>query len=259
MENKIDNKEYEKKYIQLFNYDNWYPLVQDITFKQKRLFPSRMILIPLFKNEVEEFVSSGLPFNLKRKIENRFDVCKGSKWFARLSTKSPKDSKYFFSPITTSDEIIKLFETSQICINDMISFVNGTYDNLSIVLLPWINYSKKHELRCFVHKNKLVAITQPYLGYWSSDNSIDKQKVVDDIRLIVNGIKLFLNFDSYVLDIEVTSNYKIIEFNPYYEHGLTSTLLFSWKLDHDRLFGKKKGVEIRLHTTDGHFEQYLVN
>lgn len=95
---------------------------------------------------------------------------------------------------------------------------------LYIHFVPWKTFKTENEVRCFVYKKSLVAITHYYLlKHFSIDEK--KAKLIDEF---IDGIKNDVPYENYVMDVVVDDNLYIVEFNAYGKKGTTGALLFDW-------------------------------
>jgi hypothetical protein len=184
-------------------------------------------------------------------------------YFARLSTRSPKDTtqrdishsdkssqeqianQYLKLKVNNASQIINLLINSNRVAYDIAAYfkfkTNG--DVLNLVLRDWIeDIHHEYEFRCYVHEHQLTAISQYYC--------YDVFDVLQDeahIREIVDSIMDFhkkstdqIGYPSYVIDLLYNKEKKqisVIECNPHGSYMSSGSALFNWETDHDILYG----------------------
>ena len=195
------------------------------------------------------------------------DVFETGEFFARLSTRSPKDSIKITDEILakypnridrikmivdklkcrTASDILNLFYQSQRIFGDLMNFNKFAkynafaHDTMNIVIRPYFkNLEPKMEFRLFIKNNKINAISQ-YLCY-------DQFEILQDITFLTKVRKKILNFynddnvckklgnvyKNYVLDVFVSVDLKsifIIEINPFGAYSSSGSALYEWISD----------------------------
>jgi len=187
-------------------------------------------------------------------------------YFPRLSTRSPKDGvsmkkedenldilsrlkkKYHLLQVTSPQQVVDLFSKSQRVFSDIgfyfqYRIAGSSSGQLCLILRDWIeNLPMDHEFRCYVHKKKMLAISQYqcYLRFETLQNKEHILKVRKAILEFHDKIKDHLPWPDYVIDVVVYSDYScgIIEMNPFGAAMSSGSALFNWEKDSDLFSGK---------------------
>jgi len=179
-----------------------------------------------------------------------------SSWFVRLSWRSPKDVPEGRLPSSVGSDVLNALIKSERCRDDLIAYRwhqlagDWTPPRPYLHLVPWnSSLQVSRELRCFVHQNRLVAVSQQAFTHIFDFNG--------KVRETMTAIHAFLSKqwnsgynlghslnskgrrgDTYseacVVDVNVSKDLQtltLVELNPYWERGSTSAGLFRWRSD----------------------------
>jgi len=184
--------------------------------------------------------------------------------FVRLEYNSLKDSHKPTVPFQSGEEIVKAILLS-LRSKTYIEYQLDIHEDMYVFILPFRFIDRKNELRCFVDRGKLTAITQ---NTWFEDLKLhtrpvsDFERIVESILLLnerINADKMFSTvyeeLQSRVMDVEINPDCSVtlIEFNPF--APCCGSGLFSWERDNQQLFysflhrvqeSKEKDIEFRI-------------
>lgn len=184
-------------YVNLFNFENWYPRLLQIQNESKFKFLQDSILCKFEEDELKFILSLSEKSNqgrylnnvmheiiefsskLKSKYEEQLKqlMNRDSTFFFKLNTRSPKDSYYYkenllFSSISSQKklnqceartfvDVISALVGSERTTLDIKSYLDWkTKDRPSMYLIiqKWIRFPSKYEFRTFVFEKKLTAL-----------------------------------------------------------------------------------------------------
>ncbi|EFC49985.1 predicted protein [Naegleria gruberi] len=199
--------------------------------------------------------------NLKERLDQAL-LNETISYFVRCGPRSPKDSrgKLKHKPslmvftggipeISFSTQVLNLLIESERVFKDIHLYLENRTEllernkyNFFVHLIPWRNFKKENELRCFFFKKNLVAITQydVQLNYPFKGKENICVKIIQKLMNMHHGIlKSVIPYENFVMDVEIstdTNSIYIIEFNPYGKDGTTGPVHFNWKQDENILF-----------------------
>ena len=232
-------------------------------------------------SSIEKKIEEGIKA-IRQKIKNPSANC-----FLRLSTRSPKDANIHMKDFPTVyhsklEEVCELHQAGEVpsiyekmmafylASTEVLSIWNGAQgvrllvmskriqsdlkmcversESLNLIIREFVKFPVEYELRGFVWKNRLTALSQynnlvflPSLV--QNTNEIEK-KVKDfmDTFIDIMGVKL----DSFVVDIvlDYENNVWVVELNPFGE--ISDGCLFSWVSDRELLLNEKGLFEFRI-------------
>ena len=190
------------------------------------------------------------------KLNDHFSKNPTKHYFLRLNKLSPKDAFYHMSNminneninddyITTIDDIkrdldvlhvgIPVNKLGEYCIEVILNSdrvycelaFNDESEDISILLLDYININHKNETRCYVKENKLIAMSQYYCDLTNVYN--DAKQVPILIKNFFENKGINTDLASYVFDVYIDDDnkVKIIELNSY--NHATDSCLFTWE------------------------------
>jgi hypothetical protein len=273
-----ENSKFDFAYIAEFNYERWATKIGKTDWESVNIEDYVELLIQKHVEwrRTERIDLKGLEEVLASLKETMKKV--SGETFIRLSYRSPKDVPEARLPVTSPQQILRLIIKSERCYDDLIAHHyhrsrGVSLFPLNIVLTPWDEKRyPQRELRCFIFRGKLVAITNqfpddrwPFKGVEVEIMHILNQYVNEmwqcsqSEHLTPLGCaqrwhpwsetegptppegRWLLHPDLYesaVVDIEINAHLEptLIEFNPYGRHGSTSPGLFDWEKDGDILF-----------------------
>jgi hypothetical protein len=194
---------------------------------------------PIFKDELNAIVM---------RMESEIPPTPPTGWFIRMSSASPKDGMSR-TALWSAQDIINQLSTSK---RTLISLHKG---DRKLYLVPYDqNWEIFRELRVFVRKNKVTAISQ----YIISKSSLFSAMSNNDLIELANNIITYINSTlPPILDIIGTHDvvcdlylnpdetFKIIELNSFGYCFSAGAALFHWQNDRDILYGKNDDVYFR--------------
>jgi hypothetical protein len=143
-------------------------------------------------------------------VNDIFSTHKITNTFLRLSYRSDKDVPEGRLPIDNAQQALFALIKSERCFDDMVAHRYHQsrimiLPDLHIHLIPFRTCHSERELRCFVHKGKLVAITNQFPC--NLDNKWDfsglELLITEKVKLLILNIVSKCNlYDSFVIDIE---------------------------------------------------------
>jgi hypothetical protein len=170
-------------------------------------------------------------------------------YFMRMDAASPKEACNGF-PFKSPKDIINALVTSKRTFNSLVDGLKRLY----FVKFD-TTWETGRELRCFIHKRKLTAISQYCwfnVGYLNGLND-------DILQLIGQNVKLFLEklaneicheiqTDSFVGDVYVNPDYSIrlVELNSFGYWLASGSALFSWLPDKEKLYNTHGDVYFKI-------------
>ena len=202
-----------------------------------------------------------------------------SAWFVRLSWRSPKDVPEGRRPSSTATDVLTAVVKSKRCFDDLVAYrwhllhgpaavdsdpqAVGKFISMLppayLHLVPWCpDVGISTELRCFVHRGRLVALSHQVPGdmfpfvaqeeavvrrvhrlltevWGAAAVTAENQRQQHDQRSERNG----LYDDGCVVDVDISLDLEramVVEFNPYHDRGSTSAGMFDWQVDEDTLY-----------------------
>jgi hypothetical protein len=244
-----------------FNYEIWHDCLSSVSATGQQgteypfVYPAQYI--PLTQAHIESllaaYTNKTSSFNLASLIQlinnsiiseyGQMEKHQQKTFFPRLSTMSPKD-------IVTSDvsnkemqikngeELISVFLKSERLRQSLLSYqkFNDPEKKLYLILVEWQQLKKKGEFRCFVHKEKITAISQYHCYSNFKFTETDKRLILQSIETLWDGISLYLPYEDCVMDVYIdfsTDEHlaSIIEFNPFGGDLTSGSALFNWETD----------------------------
>lgn len=223
--------------------DRWrYVLKYPIVFQHKFNDDEREVLIDAIKIGAQTGLVSSLHREELKEIADRMslgDCCKDG-WFCRFNGASPKDGRFDW-PMMSAEDVIGQVSTSwraSQCLrrNDQTLYF-CKFD---------ANWDEKRELRAFVHRGHLTAITQYCLSFkepWSTMDNETLTAVATNIKCKLEKYYKDLSeacCESFVIDCYVENNLDIrfIELNAFGYWLPAGPGLFHWIDDYDILYGE---------------------
>jgi len=236
----------------------WYPLFEKFVFKSKIIqFPTNFleylqeesVFMPQsIKKEEDKSEFSAHKFEdfekqICESITNEFE----GKVFIRLNWNSPKDVSWLI-PDFKYENISQIYQSLKCSDFTMINFDNSAYEKCDplliqetikssknyLVLQRWHKLREEMEFRCFVIKNKLIAICQKtaeihtFLGKEQQNLIMNKISTFFD-----NNIKEKFPNETFVFDIyvDIAPKYRlwIRNFLPWNNEKITDPLIFTWE------------------------------
>jgi hypothetical protein len=254
--------------VMRYNYEIWHDCLSSVTATGQQgteypfVYPATYI--PLTQAHIESLLSaftnktsSPNLGNLIQHINNaiiseygKLEKHQQKTFFPRLSTMSPKD-------IVTSDvsnkemqvksgeELVSLFLKSERLRQSLVSYqkFNDPEKKLYIILVEWQQFEKKGEFRCFVHKEKITAISQYHCYSNFGFTETDKRLILQSVETLWDGISLYLPYEDCVMDVYIdfsTDEHlaSIIEFNPFGGDLTSGSALYNWETDKAILYNE---------------------
>ena len=220
--------------------------------------------------EDDEILAPSFP-DLEREITKAIKEL-GGEVFPKLNWSAPRDACWI-SPngtlkCSSFQDICLLLKSSDFIVHDLMnafeycedSTDSHEADQFELILRKWVEISPAMEFRCFVKKNKLVAISQRDHTNFYKHNLANKDKIHEDITKFFK-MKIDSKFieSSFIFDIYRygEGQVKLIDINPFSK--VTDTLLFSWHEIADGLHfdGEHDGDvegELRVVTCDNNLQ-----
>ncbi|AZL89824.1 division cycle 123 protein [Megavirus baoshan] len=241
------NKTNLSQYMDLINY----PVIWTYEFN---LFESKILLeachIGCISGKFPKIYSDELFDIINRLNESWVEGL----WFMRLDTCSPKDSSIKL-PYKTPLDVITSIVTSKRVINGFLYNI----DNNQSTKIYFIKYNDKwdsnRELRCFVRKKKLTAISQYCWTTCEFFCDFSHQELVNLATIInhyigqkIDIISAKINTEDVVFDIylDQDNNLRIIELNSFGYWLASGSALFHWIKDYDKLYNTNNDVYFRI-------------
>ena len=141
-------------------------------------------------------------------------------------------------------------------------------EELNLIVREFVPFPVENELRGFVWKNHLTALSQynnvAYLPNMSRDKQAIEKKVKSCMEKFITAVGEKL--ENFVVDIVLDNDGKvwIVEFNPFGE--LAGSCLFSWIDDRELLLNEDGRFEFRVQDTPppilyikGHINEQLIS
>jgi hypothetical protein len=187
-----------------------------------------ILSIPL---EIEPWIKDDgieLPEDICNKIRQALTGFYSGWFFAKLSTRSPKD---YFSNLLGEIYPMKRIEDIQDALGGCSMRIfedldkamqNGT--QLQLHILPWVYIPPQNEWRCYVKDGKLIAISQYFYNIGFNNFAPNKEKII----AFANQYLSHLPMQDIVMDIvygEDIYDKGLLELNPY---GLSDPCLFTY-------------------------------
>lgn len=252
--------------ILTYNFNVWHEKLKDVRYKEKPLCAQNVTSLKLEKEEMIEmekfyeenstdFQSNKVMSGLFDKITQILKENSNFEYFIRLSSRSPKDALGGIRPCSSAFEVLRTLCQSNRVSNDILWYVNYKIETpLYIHFVPWITIKTENEVRCFIYKKKLVAITHYYLlKHFSMD-----EKKVKDVNEMIDYIKDDVPYDDYVIDVIVSDSLYIVEFNAYGKKGTTGAVLFDWEKDEKILLDEnREKICVRYQKGDDIIEKFF--
>lgn len=206
--------------------------------------------------EEDEILAPTFP-DLERDIMKRIREL-GGEVFPKLNWSAPRDACWI-SPngtlkCSSFQDICLLLKSSDFIAHDLMnafeycedSTDSHATDQFELILRKWVEISPAAEFRCFVKKNKLVAISQRDHTNFYEHNLKNKDKIHEDItRFFKTKISSKFIESTFIFDIYRygEGQVKLIDINPFSQ--VTDTLLFSWhEISDGSLLGAENGGDV---------------
>ncbi|KAI1862216.1 uncharacterized protein JN550_010372 [Neoarthrinium moseri] len=160
-----------------------------------------------------------------------------SGFFVRMSHCSPKDADNGdLKPVNNIREALIKIISSKRTVQSLLSLCTAVACDVDskIFLFTYAKIDKLSEWRCFIHNDRVVAISQTRFhchNYDLSDESL--RRLVEQARLSWRDISPTLGFTSCALDVYAKArnsefDLRLIEINPGGPHLGSGSLLFHW-------------------------------
>jgi len=165
-------------------------------------------------------------------------------WFFRFANLSPKDSKYSY-PVHTGRHIILLLLTSR---RAGLALEEGYRTLYFTHYIP--DWDPARELRAFVYKGRLTALSQYSLGptarYFAERSDEYLRGVAIAVAIRVTSVPLPTL--SLVIDLYLGKDgqLQVVECNPFGQETPTGSGFFHWIKDGPILYGEDKDVVVRV-------------
>lgn len=282
--------------VALFNLENWYSEIRAQEKSSEAPLTAPSWFVPLSDSDLKLLQrllsarllggdASGLSrednstlTSLEQRIDAAMKLGGKSHYFARLSTRSPKDGipktadasseaaeklkqRQQSLRVSSPVEIVALLSRSQRVFGDIANFfqyrdsfrpaasLGQTLPALNLILREWIDdLEPAREFRCYVYKGKMTAISQYYCYDKFEEYSKANSAMLEQIRAAILNFhaKVSSTFSSviapsYVFDVIVSrdlSKVQVVELNPFGAHMSSGAALFNWITDRDLLYGK---------------------
>eukprot|EP01091_Cochliopodium_minus_P017696 TRINITY_DN6999_c0_g1_i2.p1 TRINITY_DN6999_c0_g1~~TRINITY_DN6999_c0_g1_i2.p1 ORF type:complete len:341 (-),score=95.99 TRINITY_DN6999_c0_g1_i2:22-972(-) len=155
--------------------------------------------------------------------------------------------KSFFSAmkVTNSDEAFDLIMYSSRTVSDIVRALNYSHLcdwHMKVIVREFVELNLEGEMRGFVYKNKLTALSQYYCDLYIPFLSKNKKVISEKIQsFFVDKIKEIVKEDNYVVDFVINKekdnwDIKIVELNPFSQS--TGACLFDWKKDKELIYSE---------------------
>ncbi|AGC01608.1 cell division cycle 123 protein [Acanthamoeba polyphaga moumouvirus] len=191
---------------------------------------------------------------LKDIIDKLSSCWKSGSWFMRLDACSTKDSVVEL-PFESPETIIASIVTSRRAINALTDNINRNLNTR----IYFTHYDKKwnssRELRCFIRKNKLTAISQycwtnrDFFCEWTEEDLINLAKKINKlVNNIIEELSNRIGTKDMVMDIYLDdqNNLQIIELNNFGYWLACGSALFHWIKDYDKLYNTDGDIYFRI-------------
>jgi hypothetical protein len=280
--------------VSLFNLEHWYSSVRSQERDGDRPLTSPSWFIPLndfVLKLLQRLLSARLLggdesslsktdisnlSNLERRIESAMKEGGKEYYFARLSTRSPKDGipktntsetastseklklKHEGLKVSNAQQVIALLTRSQRVFGDITNFfqfrdsfrpadsLGQTAPALNLILREWIeDLEPAREFRCYVHRGNISAISQYYCYDSFEEYSSRCDENIDHIRAAIVAFHATVGstFSSliapnYVFDVILSQDFsvQVVELNPFGSHMSSGAALFNWDTDRSLLY-----------------------
>lgn len=179
--------------------------------------------------------------------------------FMRLNYASPKDSRYFGTPVRTGTDILMLLLTSERVVWSL--RLSGTSPDV-LIILPWRDPTPNLEIRSFIHHGKLTAVSQydaedlptdlwTLVSQFTSDDLENIQGTIMNFYRLMNERRELLKLDpikSCTIDFTLVEKgrLELIEVNPFGADSPVGSCMFNWALDRGILYSEENSVVFRL-------------
>jgi len=182
-----------------------------------------ILSIPL---EIEPWIKGDeieLPEDICNQIRQKLTGFYSGWFFAKLSTRSPKD--YFSNslgeiyPMKRIEDIQDMLGGCSMRIFDDLGEAMAKDISLQLHILPWVHILPQNEWRCYVRGGKLIAISQYFYNIGFKDFTPNK----DNIISFASQYLPHLPMQDIVMDIVYGKG--LLELNPY---GKSDPCLFTY-------------------------------
>jgi len=138
--------------------------------------------------------------------------------------------------VHSCDEAIELLMYSSRAVSDIkraIDFLHKSPWNLKIIVRDFVEMPIQFELRGFVHKQSLNALSQYYVDCYFEELLQRKDEITTKIQIFFEEVKDKILIESYIIDFVILADgtVKIVELNPFSRS--TGSCLFDWIKDKD--------------------------
>lgn len=239
-------KHYYKDMNAMYPRHPWIPI---------ELSPSIIKTLLLFNNTCSKTGRLSLPpseddyralWDCAAAIEERVTLFKRSgSWFFRFSSSSPKDGLPDF-PVLSGVDVAKKIVTSMRASFALIESGNTTLYFRSFRE----DYDMMNELRVFIYKKKITAISSYYSGCstfskWSEEQLTTLAAEITDFWSKMTFLDKLP--PSYTMDLHIGDCIELLEFNSFGYWLAAGSSLFDWVEDYATLYGNGDNVVFRVN------------
>ena len=167
-------------------------------------------------------------------------------WFIRSDRVSPKDGVVAL-PISSAKKLVDALSTS-----DRFYKALKDGDNKLYFFKYDPTWDEDREVRVFVHKGKVTAISQ-YVWYrktWFNERTDEELNIIVEniIKYAEKATKVLKDTDNATVDlyIENLEKIRLVEFNSFGYSQAAGACLFHWLNHYDILYGKTNNVVFRI-------------
>ncbi|ESK94971.1 cell division cycle protein 123-like protein [Moniliophthora roreri MCA 2997] len=192
--------------------------------------------------------------------------------FPKLNFSSPKDASWILpasAPLkcTSPADVYMLLKSSDFINHDLDtdnvfegcetppSAEQESYE-LELVLRKWYSIERSREMRCFVRRNRLIAVSQRDTNYYNFLNDpVTKARILDTTEQFwkTKIQPIWVSSEDYIFDVLLTrdlSRAHIVDFNPYASR--TDPLLFTYDELQEQADKNQERAELRVIDSRSH-------
>ncbi|QGR53620.1 d123 domain-containing protein [Moumouvirus maliensis] len=188
-------------------------------------------------------------------IINKLNSCwKQGSWFFRLDACSTKDS-VVEPPFESPNTVITSLVTSRRVINAITDNLNRNL-NTKIYFIPFnTKWDSSRELRCFIRKGKLTAISQYDWTHREFFCDLTREELINLVNKInklfgdiIENLSNKIGTKDMTIDIYLDdqNNIHIIELNNFGYWLACGSALFHWIKDYDKLYNTDGNIYFRI-------------
>jgi len=136
--------------------------------------------------------------------------------------------------VYSADEAFELLMYSSRAVSDIkraIDYNHKSSWNLKLIVRDFIEMPIEFELRGFVYKGSLNALSQYYIDCYFEDLKKRKDEISSTVLIFFEEVKPMIQLESYIIDFVMffDGTIKIVELNPFSKS--TGPCLFNWVSD----------------------------